>query len=171
LECHGRGRTKTEKTITLKIPPGVDTGSQLRLQAEGEPGEYGGPPGDLFVVIHVKEHEFFKREGDHLFCEVPISFVQAALGNTMQVPVLGEEKVKDFEIPSGTQPGDVFTLAGHGMPSLQRSRKGDLFIKVNVKIPKRLNQHQRELLEEFAKTDGLKQTKSEKSFWQKISKP
>jgi molecular chaperone DnaJ len=171
LECHGRGRTKTEKTITLKIPPGVDTGSQLRLQAEGEPGEYGGPPGDLFVVIHVKEHEFFKREGDHLFCEVPISFVQAALGNTMQVPVLGEEKVKDLEIPSGTQPGDVFTLAGHGMPSLQRSRKGDLFIKVNVKIPKRLNQRQRELLEEFAKTDGLKQTKSEKSFWQKISKP
>jgi molecular chaperone DnaJ len=121
-------------------------------------------------MIHVKEHDFFKREGDHLFCEVPISFVQAALGNTMQVPVLGEEKVKDLEIPSGTQPGDVFTLAGQGMPSLQRNRKGDLFIKVNVKIPKKLSQRQRELLAEFAEAEGAKQAKGEKSFWQKISK-
>jgi molecular chaperone DnaJ len=170
LECHGSGRTKTEKKITLRIPPGVDTGSQLRLQGEGEPGEYEGPAGDLFVVIHVKEHEFFKREGDHLFCEVPISFVQAALGNTMKIPVLGEEKMKDLEIPVGSQPGDVFTLAGQGMPSLQRNRRGDLFIKVNVKIPKRLNLRQRELLEEFAKAEGMKHTKTDKSFWQKISK-
>ncbi len=170
LECHGRGKTKTEKRISLRIPPGVDTGSQLRLQGEGEPGEYGGPAGDLFVVTHVKEHDFFKREGDHLFCEAPISFVQAALGNTMKVPVLGEKQAVDLEIPSGTQPGDVFTLPGHGMPSLQRNRRGDLFIKVNVMIPKKLNQRQKELLEEFAEAEGLKQTKSEKSFWQKISK-
>ena len=148
----------------------MDTGSQLRLQGEGEPGENGGPAGDLFVVIHVKEHEFFKREGDHLVCEVPISFVQAALGNTMKVPVLGEEKMKDLQIPSGTQPGDVLTLTGQGMPNLQRNRRGDLFIKVNIKIPKKLSQRQRELLEEFAKAENLKQTKGEKSFWQKISK-
>ena len=170
LECHGRGRTKIDKRINLRIPPGVDTGSQLRLQGEGEPGENGGPAGDLFVVIHVKEHEFFKREGDHLVCEVPISFVQAALGNTMKVPVLGEEKMKDLQIPSGTQPGDVLTLTGQGMPNLQRNRRGDLFIKVNIKIPKKLSQRQRELLEEFAKAENLKQTKGEKSFWQKISK-
>jgi molecular chaperone DnaJ len=170
LECHGKGKLKVERKITVKIPPGVDTGSQLRLQGEGETGEYGGPAGDLYVVIHVRDHEFFKREGEHLLCEVPISFVQAALGNTVQIPVIGEEGVHDLEIPPGTQPGDVFTLPGLGMPGLQRGKRGELFVKVDVKIPKKLSPHQKELLEEFSETEGVKSTKNEKSFWQKITK-
>jgi molecular chaperone DnaJ len=169
LECHGRGKVKVEKKITVKIPPGVDTGSQLQLQGEGEAGEHGGPPGDLFVIIHVKEHDFFKREGEHLLCEVPISFVQAALGNTIQIPVIGEEGFHDLEIPAGTQPGDIFTLSGLGMPGLQRGKRGELFVKVNVKIPKKLSQRQKELLEEFSKTEGVNVPKNEKSFWQKIT--
>jgi molecular chaperone DnaJ len=170
LECHGKGKLKVEKKITVKIPPGVDTGSQLRLQGEGETGEYGGPPGDLFVVIHVREHDFFKREGEHLLCEVPISFVQATLGNTIQIPVIGDEGHHDLEIPPGTQPGDILTLSGLGMPGLQRGKRGELFVKVNVKIPKKLSQRQKELLEEFSKTEGVNAPKNEKSFWQKITK-
>ena len=150
-ECNGKGKIRMDRKITLKIPPGVDTGSQLRLQGEGEAGENGGPPGDLFVVIHVKDHDFFKREGEHLLCEIPVSFVQAALGNTITIPVLGNEGGEELHIPSGTQPGDILTLPGLGMPSLQRNKRGDLYIKVSVKIPKKLTSRQKELLEEFAK--------------------
>jgi molecular chaperone DnaJ len=124
LECRGRGKVQVDRKITLKIPPGVDTGSQLRLQGEGEPGDFGGPPGDLFVVIHCKEHEFFKREGNHLMCEIPVSFVQAALGNTISIPLLGDEGDYDLKIPGGTQPGDVLTLSGLGMPGLYRGADG-----------------------------------------------
>ncbi len=170
LECHGKGKLRVERKITVKIPPGVDTGSQLRLQGEGESGEYGGPSGDLFVVIHVTEHEFFRREGEHLLCEVPISFVQAAIGSTIQIPVIGEDGIHDLEIPAGSQPGDVFTLSGLGMPGLQRGKRGDLLVRVNVKIPKKLNQRQKELLEEFSMSEGVKAPKYEKSFWQKIKK-
>jgi molecular chaperone DnaJ len=171
-QCGGRGRIKVDRSITVKIPAGVDTGSQLRLQGEGEPGASGGPPGDLFVVIHVKEHDFFKREGDHLLCEVPISFVQAALGGTLSIPVLGEEGSQDLDIPSGTQPGEILSLPGFGMPSLQRKRRGNLFVKLSVKIPKKLNAEQKELLEAFAASEGIKKNgaKSPKTFWQKIKK-
>ena len=169
-KCRGEGKTKAKRKITVKIPPGVDTGSQLRLRGEGEPGEYGGPPGDLFVVIHVKEHDFFIREGEHLLCEVPISFVQAALGDTITIPILGKAGTKDLEIPSGTQPGDILSLPGQGMPSLSGNKKGDLFVKVMVKIPKKLNPHQKELLEEFAALESQKKSKKGKNFWQKIRK-
>ncbi len=171
-ECKGRGKVKIDRKITLKIPPGVDTGSQLKLQSEGEPGEFGGPPGDLFVVIHVKEHEFFKREENHLICEIPISFVQAALGDTISIPVLGEEETHEIEIPSGTQPGDIRTAPGLGMPGLQRGKRGDLFVKLNVKIPEKLTPRQKELLEEFAATEGHKNSRdhNDKGFWQKIMK-
>ncbi|MFH1351692.1 MAG: molecular chaperone DnaJ [Pseudomonadota bacterium] len=168
--CSGGGKIKAKKKINVKIPPGVDTGSQLRLPGEGEPGEHGGPPGDLFVVIHVKEHDFFVREGDHLLCEIPISFFQAALGDTFTVPILGKDGQKDLEIPSGTQPGDILSLPGQGMPSLQGNRVGDLYIKVNVKIPKKLNDRQKELLEAFAEIEGLKKTKKGKNFWKKMKK-
>jgi molecular chaperone DnaJ len=171
-ECRGRGKVRVDRKITLKIPPGVDTGSQLRLQGEGEPGEFGGPPGDFFVIIHVKEHEFFKREGNHLLCEIPISFVQAALGDTITIPVLGEEETHELEIPSGTQPGGIHTVPGFGMPGLQRSKRGDLFVKLNVKIPEKLTPRQKELLEEFAGTEGHKNSVNhgDKSFWKKIMK-
>jgi len=171
-ECGGGGRIKIDRTITVKIPAGVDTGSQLRLQGEGEPGEYGGPPGDLFVVIYVKEHAFFKREGDHLLCDVPISFVQAALGGTISIPVLGKEGSHNLDIPSGTQPGEILSLSGFGMPSLQRKRRGDLFVKLTVKIPKKLTANQKELLEAFAASVSVKKngTKNPKTLWQKITK-
>lgn len=170
-DCNGKGKVTEDRKITVKIPAGVDTGSQLRLRGEGEPGEYGGPPGDLFVVIHVKKHDFFTREGEHLLCEITISFVQAALGGRVNIPVLGkEDKGHDLAIPPGTQPEEVLTLHGYGMPALQRNRRGELFVKINVKIPKKLTQHQRELLEEFAESEGTKTAKKELSFWEKLKK-
>jgi molecular chaperone DnaJ len=169
-ECRGGGKVKIKREITVKIPPGVDTGSQLRLRGEGEPGEYGGSPGDLFVVIRVKNHEFFAREGDHLLCEIPISFVQAALGDTIRVPVLGEEGEKELKIPGGIQPDEILSLPGEGMPTLRRNKRGDLFVKIAVKIPKKLSQKQRDLLKELAKTESSKESRKEKNFWHKRKK-
>jgi molecular chaperone DnaJ len=165
--CRGGGKVKVKREITVKIPPGVDTGSQLRLRGEGEPGENGGSPGDLFVVIRVKNHQFFAREGDHLLCEIPISFVQAALGDTIKVPVLGEEGETELKIPSGTQPDEILSLPGAGMPTLRRDKRGDLFVKIAVKIPKKLNQRQRDLLKEFTKTESSKKSRKGKNFWHK----
>jgi molecular chaperone DnaJ len=172
LDCRGAGRVKIDRKITVKIPAGVDTGSQLRLQGEGEPGDNGGPRGDLFVILHVKDHDFFKREGEHLFCELPVSFAQAALGDRIRIPVVENEEGKEIEIPAGTQPGEVLTIQGLGMPLLQSSRRGDLYVKVNVKVPKKLTQHQRDLLMEFAKTtDGHKRKNTNsKGFWEKLKK-
>jgi len=167
-ECGGRGKARIDREITVKIPAGVDSGSQLRLRGEGEPGENGGPPGDLFVVIHVREHNFFSRDEEHLFCEIPISFVQAALGTTVDIPKLGEEGSHELAIPAGTQPGDVLKLASRGMPFLQNNRRGDIFVKVNVKIPTKLSPEQRSILEDFAKLDD-KKTKKGRLFWNKIN--
>ena len=166
-ECKGQGKVKIDRSINLKIPAGVDTGSQLRLQGEGEPGQYGGPTGDLFVVLHVKEHPFFSREGNHLYCEVPISFIQAALGDTITIPVLGEEESKDIQVPQGTQPGDVISIPAQGMPVIGRRQRGDLFLKLIVKIPKKLKKRQKELLEEFALTEGLKKSKKRANIFGK----
>jgi len=169
-ECRGAGKTKIDRKITVRIPAGVDTGSQLRLQGEGEPGDNGGPRGDLFVILHVKDHPFFVREGEHLYCEIPISFVQAALGDKVLIPVLGSDQGRELEIPAGTQPGEVLTLHGFGMPLLQTNRKGDLYVKVNVKVPKKLNQRQRELLREFGKITESGKRKNAKGFWEKLKK-
>ena len=171
-DCKGQGKVRVEKRITVKIPAGVDTGSQLRLRGEGEVGEYGGPPGDLFVIIRVKEHGFFAREGDNLLCQIPISFVQAALGDTVMIPVLGAEGNREVKIAHGTQPGDVLRVPGEGMPSLRgRDKRGDLYVKVSVKIPEKLNKRQRELLEAFAETetDTLSELKRKsKKLWDKM---
>ena len=169
-ECRGKGKVRADRTINIKLPPGVDTGSQLRLRGEGEPGESGGPPGDLFVVISVKEHDFFAREGDHLICEIPISFVQAALGDTITIPVLGDGGGEELKIPNGTQPGEILSLPGQGMPNLKGNRRGDLFAKVAVKIPKKINQRQKELLKEFSQAENQKTSKKVKSFFDKIIK-
>jgi molecular chaperone DnaJ len=172
-DCSGRGRVKVERSISVKIPAGVDTGSQLRLRGEGEPGENGGPSGDLFVVIHIKEHAFFTRDDDDLVCQIPISFVQAALGDTLKIPILGEEE-DELHIGRGTQPGDVLKIPGKGMPSLKGyHRRGDLYVKMIVKIPEKLDQHQRELLEAFAETEGRKlsgKKKARKHLWEKLTK-
>ena len=171
-DCGGEGNISVERKIKVKIPPGVDTGSQLRLRGEGEPGEHGAPSGDLFIVIHIKEHDFFNREGDDLVCRIPISFVQAALGATITIPVFGDEKTYDLNIPKGTQPGDILKVMGKGMPHINRHhRRGGLYINIAVKVPKKINQRQQELLEEFAKIEGesyFHKKKKKKSLWDKV---
>jgi molecular chaperone DnaJ len=140
-----------EKSIEVKIPAGVETGSRLRLQAEGESGTFGGPPGDLYVVIHVAEHEEFERQGNNLYAAVPITFAQAALGSEVQVKTLhGNESLK---VPAGTQTGTVFRVRGQGMPVLGGRGKGDLFVSVSVITPTSLTREQRKLLEQLAKIE------------------
>ncbi len=146
-ECSGRGKAVEEKTVQLKIPAGVETGSRLRLRGEGEEGEYGGPSGDLYVFIEVEKHDLFERNGDDVLCRVPISFVQATLGGTAEVPTLdGSEKLK---IPRGTQSGRVFRLKGKGIPHLRGYGRGDQLIETVVSIPTGLTKRQEELLKEF----------------------
>lgn len=147
--CRGTGREKTSTQVQVKIPAGVDTGSRLRLRGEGEQGEYGGPNGDLYVFIHVEEHEFFKRAEDDIYCRIPISFTQAALGAALEVPTLtGTEKLK---IPRGTQSGKIFRLKGKGIPHLRGYGKGDQIIETVVAVPTNLSRKQEELLKEFAR--------------------
>jgi len=173
-DCGGEGRVRVERKVSVKVPAGVDTGSQLRLRGEGEPGEHGGPSGDLFVVIHVKDHDFFKREDEDLFCQIPISFIQAALGDSLIIPVLGNEGHFELEIAEGTQPGDVIRVHEQGMPSLRRQHKrGNLYVKLIVNIPKKLNQRQKELLKAFAETEGSTRAgrmKKGGNFWYKLKK-
>lgn len=147
--CQGSGRREKTTTVRINIPPGVDTGTRLRSRGNGEAGVLGGPHGDLYVVIHVRPHEIFKREGDDLICEVPISFTTAALGGEIEVPTLtGKAQIR---IPPGTQPGTIFRLKGKGLKNPQGYGTGDLLVKVNVEVPTRLNSAQRAKLEEFAK--------------------
>ena len=146
--CHGTGRRERTSKIEIKIPPGVDTGNRLRSVGNGEAGQRGGPAGDLYVVIHVKPHDIFQRDGDDLLCEVPISFVQAALGADIEVPTLaGKAQIK---IPAGTQNGTLFRLKGKGMKNVQGYGIGDLHVRVVVEVPTRLNSLQRDKLQEFA---------------------
>jgi molecular chaperone DnaJ len=147
-ECIGTGKVKGHKKIHLTVPGGVDTGSRLRVQGEGESGYHGGPPGDLYVVIHVEPHEFFEREGDDIYCQIPISFPQATLGTRVEIPTL--EGTKPLDIPAGTNSGEVFRIPRGGAKHLRGSGRGDQIIQVVVKTPKHLNKRQKELLKEFA---------------------
>lgn len=145
--CGGRGRNQEHKTLSVKVPPGVDTGNRIRLSGEGEQGEHGGPPGDLYVQIHVKEHEIFTREDAHLFCEVPIGFVTAALGGEMEVPTLDGKL--NLKIPAGTQTGKMFRMRGRGVKPATGGAVGDLICRVLVETPVNLTERQKELLREF----------------------
>jgi molecular chaperone DnaJ len=146
--CRGAGRTRKLRDRNVKVPPGADTGMRLRLPGEGDAGDRGGPAGDLYLVIHVKEHELFERRGNDLYCEAPMSFARAALGGTIQVPVING--VEDLKIPEGTQPGQVFTLRGKGVPDINGRGRGDQHVIVKVEVPTRLTAEQRELLRQFA---------------------
>jgi len=149
-ECRGQGRLEREKTIELRIPPGVDTGTRLRVAGEGEPGPNGGPAGDLYVVLEVKEHPFFERRGADLYCTIPLSIAQATLGTELQVPGLnGEEKLK---IPEGTQSGAVFRIKGRGLADPRGGGKGDLYYHVRVLTPTKLTRDQRKLIEQLGAT-------------------
>lgn len=148
LACHGAGRLEKTSKISLKIPTGVDTGVRLRSSGNGESGLRGGGPGDLYVVVHVKPHPIFHREGDDLACEVPVAFVQAALGAEVEIPTLtGKAHIR---VPPGTQSGTVFRVRNRGMKSLQGYGTGDLHVRVSVEVPTQLNAAQREKLQEFA---------------------
>ncbi|HEV2863385.1 MAG TPA: molecular chaperone DnaJ [Pyrinomonadaceae bacterium] len=149
--CKGAGRVEREKQMEVKIPAGVETGSRLRLAGEGEAGTQGGPAGDLYVVIHVKEHETFERQGNNLYASMPITFAQAALGAEISVPTLDDQQ--NLKIPAGTQTGTVFRLKGHGMPALGGRGRGDLFVSVTVVTPTTLNRDQRRLLEQLAQIE------------------
>ena len=147
--CRGAGRQTRERKITVKIPSGIATGQQLRLQGEGEAGSAGGPPGHLYVVVHVQEHEFFRRDGINLFCEIPVNVTTLALGGEVRVPTLdGTEQVK---IAEGTQTGTTLRLRGKGMPHVGGGAKGDLFATVQLHMPKKLTREQRHLFEQLAK--------------------
>ena len=146
--CRGGGKLRREKSLEVKIPPGVDTGDRIRLTGEGEPGDRGAPSGDLYVQITVKPHEFFERDGSDLYCTVPIDFVTAALGGELDVPTLGGKAT--LKIPEETQTGKVFRLRGMGVRSVRGGAVGDLLCTVVVETPVRLNKRQRELLREFA---------------------
>lgn len=163
--CNGEGRAQARTRIKLKIPAGIDDGSRLRSSRNGEAGLRGGPPGDLYVVIHVKEHAVFEREDENLFCEVPIRFTTAALGGEASIPTL--EGKATLKIPAGTQSSTVFKLRGKGIPVLNTSQRGDLLVRVLVEVPTKLGAEQRKKLEEFAELCGDENTPLHKSFFEK----
>lgn len=166
-DCAGQGAVREQATVEVKVPPGVDTGTRLKLSGEGEPAPGGGSPGDLYVVVQVREHPIFTREDTEILCELPISFVQAALGGQVDVPTLdGPTKLK---IPGGTQSGKVFRLKGKGVPSLSGTGRGDQHVRVAVETPTHLTREQRELLERFAEISGEDTHPQSKSFWHKVS--
>ncbi|HWP66914.1 MAG TPA: molecular chaperone DnaJ [Candidatus Limnocylindria bacterium] len=163
--CGGTGATQQTHTLNVKVPAGVDSGSRLKLRGEGEPGQAGGPPGDLYVLIEVAPHPLFQRDGVDIVCEVPISFVRAALGTELEVPTLdGSARVK---VPAGTQSGHVFRLRGRGIPHLGGYGTGDQLVRVVVETPRKLTPRQRELLEEFARISGDDHPRT-KSFLDKV---
>lgn len=165
-ECRGQGRVRREKILEVRIPPGVDTGSRLRITGEGEAGLHGGRYGDLYVVIHVREHELYQRQGADLYCTVPITFAQAALGTELKIPgLLGRQET--LRIPAGTQSGSVFRLPGKGMPKLGQAGAGDFYVNVRVMTPTKLSRDQRRLFEELAKLEKQSED-AEKSLIEKM---
>jgi len=166
--CHGTGRVHKKRKIHVKIPAGIDDGAQLRITGEGEAGINGGPPGDLYLVIHVKPHDFFQREDDDIYCEVPLTFAQAALGDEIEVPTL-EEKIK-LKIPPGTQTDTFFRIKGKGVPRLRGYGRGDQNVKVVVVTPTNLTDRQKELLNEFSKLSGEDTHAKAKSIFERLKK-
>ena len=152
--CRGKGKTLTEKKVSISIPGGVDTGSRLRLTGEGEDGDPGGLPGDLYVSIRVQPHDFFQRDNSDVICQIEISFIQAILGDKIEVPTLTDKKI--LEIPHGTQYGDLFTFYGEGIPSLRYKKRGDQKIQVLIKTPANISKKQENLLKEFKKIESKK---------------
>lgn len=168
--CHGQGRKEEQKTLSVKVPPGVDTGDRIRLSGEGEAGPDGGPSGDLYVQMAVKDHPIFERDGKNLYCEVPISFVDAALGGELEVPCLdGRVKLK---IPAETQTGKLFRLRGKGVAPVRGGSVGDLLCRVVLETPVSLTAKQKELLKEFQETMGddndSKQNPKKKSWFNNV---
>ena len=167
--CHGQGKLKTQKTLEVKIPAGIDDGMRIRSTGNGEPGSNGGPPGDLYIEIRVKKHDIFERDGDDLHCEVPVSFVTAALGGEIEVPTLSGKAAID--IPEGTQAGKQFRLRGKGIKGVRGSYPGDLYCHIVVETPVKLTEYQRKLLKDFddsLKKGGSKHSPSTETWTDKL---
>jgi molecular chaperone DnaJ len=164
--CGGSGQVRRQRKLKINIPPGVDTGTRLRLSAEGESGTRGGPAGDLYVLLRVREHPVFERQNDDLHCEVPINVAQASLGVEITVPSLeGDEKVK---VPAGTQTGSQFRLRNKGVPHVQNGRRGDLVVHIKVAVPSKLNREQRKLFEQLLDVLPADNTPTEKGIFEKV---
>lgn len=164
--CGGTGRQMKKRVVRVAIPPGVHEGQAVRVAGEGEPGEGGGPNGDLHCYILVKQHPLFARHNNDLVCQIPISFTQAALGANVEVPTLDGKE--ELEIPSGTQHGDIFKLRGKGLPDLRSRRKGDAVVQIVVEVPRKLTEKQRQLLREFATTEDSSVMPQRKGFLDKL---
>ena len=164
--CRGEGRVSSQTTITVKIPAGVSTGNYIPIEGKGDAGRMGGPPGDLIVVVEEKEHDVFTRQNNDIICVVPISFVTAALGGPVEIPVLGGSDT--FDIPSGTQTGKVFRLPGKGLPFVNRHSRGDQLIQIHIWTPDKLSDLDRKLLRELEKSAAFVPPKSSKSFFARL---
>ena len=165
-KCKGRGKVRVSKRRTVKIPAGIDNGQIVTIRGQGGLGERGGEPGDLLIVISVKPHRFFKRQGDNLYIEMPLTFTQAALGAEIDVPTLGKPVKHHF--PEGTQPEQVFCIRGEGVPHLRGGGKGDLYVTASVEIPKKLSEKQKSLLREFEASASGNQYEKKKSFFDRL---
>jgi len=167
-ECNGQGRKPRKEDIVINIPPGIIDGMRLRLDGKGQAGIKGGSPGDLYVTVRVKPHEFFKRDGDNIVCQIPLTFSQAVMGAAIEIPTLnGAEEIK---IPAGTQSGTVFCLKGKGIRRLGRRGQGDLLVQVNVEIPTKLTRKEKELIKELAKEKGENPNSLSPGFLKKLKK-
>lgn len=164
--CNGKGRLRNNVKIKINIPSGIDDGQTISLRGEGDPGSKGGPSGDLYLNVRVKSHPLFKRQGNDVICDVPITYTQAALGAELEVPTL-DGKVK-YTVPEGTQTGSVFRLKGKGIPFLRGNGRGDQYVKVNIEVPKKLNEKQKALLREFAEISGDEAGEQRKGFFDKM---
>jgi len=166
-KCKGETRVMRERTVDVSVPAGVEDGTRIRYQEQGDFGASGGPAGDLYVMLNVKPHSFFERDGKDLHCSVPVSFAQAALGAEIMIPTLdgGEHKLK---VPEGTESGTTFRIRGKGVPALQSSGKGDLFVKVRVQTPHKLTKRQRELLTELGSTFTIENKPEPRSLFEKV---
>lgn len=164
--CSGRGKVRTTKKRTIKVPAGIDDGQVIRISGQGQAGERGGPPGDLQVLVRVRPHKLFTRKNFDLYCTIPISFTHAALGGEVDVPTL-DNPVK-YNVPEGTQPGTVFRIKGQGIPNLRGTGKGDLYVEMNVEVPKTLSDKQKQLLREFEGTVTGKEYEQKKSFFDRM---
>lgn len=165
-DCAGRGRVQESTEVTVEVPAGVDSGMHLRVRGQGEAGEPGGAPGDLYVLINIQPHKFFQREGSDLHCRLPLAFTQAALGSEVEVPTLQAKET--VTIPAGTQPGETIRLRGKGMPDPRGGPRGDLVLHVQVEVPKKLAKRQEELLRELAELEHQHVTPERKSFMKQL---
>ncbi len=168
-KCHGQGRSPQTKTLEVKIPAGVEDGTRIRLSDQGHTGVRGGEPGDLYVFIHLKPHDLFERQGNDIFCQVPVSMITATLGGSIELPTIGGDRI-DLKIPSGTQPHTRFRLKDKGMPIFRRHSHGDMYVEVIVEIPRHLTKEQKDILEKFDEGVHKKNQPDSFNFLEKVKR-